>query len=252
MARKYPPARWRPIERNFTNRVRTETRGVILHSTGSATATSQFGWFNNPAADASSHLHLDVKGRWEQYVDLDKIAWTSGAGNTTTIGVETQGDGTTAWNDAQVLALVRFLRWAAKKYRFPLRTMSSSLPTQTGVGTHRLGVRGNFPTRGVQRGLIQRGKGEQWSSDFGKVCPGDKRQAQWPDIVRAAQRHRVVLPTLGRTGAATYLVPETGKKNLSRVLTVGRIIRISEFHGKWALTAHGDWIKRSKIKGKKP
>lgn len=248
--KKFPGAKQRPISTNFTNRKRERTRAVILHTTASL-SDSMYGWFNNPKADASSHLHVDLKGRIEQYVDMDKIAWTSGEGNATTVGVETAGTGNEKWTPAQVKALVKIIRWMAKEYGIPMRKMSSSRSNVRGVGTHRLGVDGNFPTTGDQRGRLQRaskGLGEKWSSSKGKACPGNLRQGQWNAIVRAAQTHRVVVPTVGRAGAACYRSKATGTKNLTRVIGVGKKVRIIYYRGAWAKTLQGDWIKTSKIK----
>lgn len=249
---RYPGAVWRPIARNFTNATRTRTRAVILHTTASAGSTSMHGWFSNPSARASSHFHVDNAGRVEQYVDARKIAWTSGAGNATTIGIETQGDGSGPWTDAQMAALADLVRWCARTFDFPLRKMGSSRPNARGVGTHRLGVDGNFPTKGVQRGRQQRAKkglGESWSSARGKICPGYDRQAQWPLVVRMAQTHTVTRRTAGRKGAACYSERRVGKKRITRVLPLGKTVRIVRFRGKWGRTLKGDWIKLSKITG---
>lgn len=247
---KYSPAKWRPISRNFSNRKRTRTRGIVLHVDAGDNA-SLFNYFNTTSTPASCHIHVAKNGSMEQYVDLDKISWTSGEGNATTIGVETQGLGSEAWTAQQITSLAKLVRWAAFKYDFPLRRMKSSRANSKGVGTHRLGVNGNFPTTGVQRGRQQRAKkglGELWSSTV-KTCPGDKRQAQWPDVVRLAQTHEVTKKTLGRKGAACYKARKVGGKNITRILPVGRNVRIVRKRGAWGRTKKGDWIKMSKIKG---
>lgn len=180
----YPGAKWRPIARNYTPRRRTTTRGVILHTTASRTATSMHGWFNSPGANASAHLHIDVNGKVEQYVDLDHIAWATGSANSSTVAIETQGDGTTAWTAKQRAALVKVLAWLCKHYGIPARVMASSLASERGIGWHRLGVDGNFPALPSHlAGRGQRGKGESWSKYRGKVCPGDARIRQVPGIV---------------------------------------------------------------------
>lgn len=247
---RVPGTKWRPIVRNFTNRKRTRTRGVVLHVAAS-NATSLHGFFNRAGVNASSHLYVDYNGNTEQYVDADKIAWTSGEGNATTIGIETAGMGSGKWTDAQLKELARLCRWAAKKYGFPLRKASSSRAGSSGVFTHRHGVDGNFPTKGVQRGRLQRAKnglGEKWSSAYGKICPGYDRQEQWPVVVRMAQTHKVTKNTRGRKGAACYSERRVGKKRITRVLPLGKTVRIVRFKGKWGKTKKGDWIKLSKVK----
>jgi hypothetical protein len=247
---RVPGTKWRPISRNFTNRKRTRTRGVVLHVAVS-NATSLHGFFNSPGANASSHLYVDYKGNTEQYVDADKIAWTSGEGNATTIGIETAGMGNGKWTDAQLKELARLCRWAAEKYGFPLRKAASSRPSSSGIFTHRHGVDGNFPTEGVQRGRLQRAKkglGEKWSSAYGKVCPGNERQEQWPLVVKMAQTHKVVKNTKGRKGAAVYKTPKIGGKNIVYLAPKGSKVRIVRFRGKWGETTQGYWIKLSKVK----
>lgn len=215
MAVKHAAAKWRPIARNYTNRKRAQTRGIILHTTASAGATSMWGWFSNIAARASSHFHVDNAGNVEQYVDADKIAWTTGAASYTTIGIETQGDGSAAWTDAQLEALEDLLVWACRKYDIPARAMTSSKSSERGIGWHRLGIDGNFPATGILRGRNQRGVGgESWSSSRGKVCPGDKRIEQIPALVaRVATRLDAPEPALPAK-------PKPAKPKLSAKLDV--------------------------------
>jgi len=159
---------------------RVRTDGVVLHSTGSRAAVSQYGWFNNPAAKASSHVHIADDGTTERYVPDDTIAWASGAGNWRLLAIETQGDGTTPWTAAQVEAIAQVIAAWHMKYRFPLRLMASSKPTERGLGWHRLGVP---PSRWVSGlGWLITG-GEKWSASTGKVCPGDARIAQMPTVL---------------------------------------------------------------------
>ena len=178
----YPGALWLPIHRNYTPTRRKVTRGVILH-VAAGEARSLRGWFNNPAARASSHLYIRRDGTVEQYVDLDQIAWTSGAASNDTIGVETQGMGHGEWTPAQVNALIEFIVWAAARYRFPIRVMASSKASERGVGWHAQGVPLNADQK--RRGISQTG-GQLWSSAVGKICPGPDRIKQIPGIVAAA------------------------------------------------------------------
>lgn len=248
---RIPGTKWRPIARNFTNRKRDRTRGIVLHVAVSNSA-SLYNFFNTAGVNASSHLYTDYNGNSEQYVDANKIAWTSGEGNATTIGVETAGMGTGEWTPEQVKELARLCRWAAFHYDFPLRKAASSRSNARGVFTHRHGVDGNFPTKGVQRGRLQRAKkglGEKWSSSQGKTCPTNARQAQWGEVVRLAQTHTVTKNTVGRKGAAVYKTRKTGAKNITRILPKGKKVRIVRKRGAWGKTLKGDWIKFSKVKG---
>ena len=159
---------------------RARTDGVVLHSTGSRSATSQFGWFSNPKAQASSHVHVADDGTVERYVPDDLIAWANGQGNGRLLAIETQGDGTTPWTEAQLDSIAQAIAAWHRKYDFPLRLMTSSKPAEKGIGYHRLGVpRSKW---GVGVWLIP--GGERWSSAVGKVCPGDPRIAQMPEVLR--------------------------------------------------------------------
>lgn len=161
-----PGAVWRPISVNYGG-FRRSTRGVVFHVSASATAKSLYGWFNNPSAQASSHLHIDVDGVIEQYVDLDRIAWTHRAANATMIGIETQGGASGGWTDAQIKSLVYAATWLSQRYGFPLGDMGNSKLSSRGVGLHRYGC---APWRVSG--------GEVWGPN-GKVCPGDDRVNQF-------------------------------------------------------------------------
>lgn len=159
---------------------RARTDGVVLHSTGSRSARSQFGWFSNPKSQASSHLHVADDGEIERYVPDDLIAWANGAGNARLLSIETQGDGTTSWTDEQLDSIAEAIAAWHRKYGFPLGLMTSSKPSEQGIGYHRLGVpRSKW---GVGVWLVT--GGERWSSAVGKVCPGDPRIAQMPEVLR--------------------------------------------------------------------
>ena len=181
---RYPGASWAPINRNYTARPRHATRGVILHVAASE-ASSLRGWFNNPAAQASSHLYVRRDGSAEQYVPMDASAWTSGSASYTTIGVETQGGATGPWTPEQMEALARICAWAHTTYGVPLQAMASSKANQRGIGWHRLGVAAT--TDQLRRGISQTG-GPLWSKSAGKVCPGDQRIRQIPTIIARAKQ----------------------------------------------------------------
>lgn len=182
---------------------RSRTDGVVLHSTGSRSATSQFGWFSNPKAQASSHVHVADDGTVERYVPDDLIAWANGAGNARLLSIETQGDGTEPWTPQQVEAIAQLVAMWHKMYGFPLRLMQSSKPSERGLGWHRLGVP---PSRWVSGlGWLITG-GEKWSSATGKVCPGDNRIAQVPQILARVQA------ITGKAPAKTQDAPKPAAK----------------------------------------
>lgn len=198
---RMPGARWRPLSRNYTRRVTTKDC-IILHSTGTNAATSQYGWFNTPGAGASSHFHVDNNGVIEQYVDTAHMSWANASANPRSVTIETQGNGYGPWTAAQVRSIVRIIQWVRSVHKgIPLRQMTSSAASQKGIGWHRLGVNGNFPRTGILRGRSQRGGGQSWSKAFGKICPGDDRIKQIPAIIRQAGGHST--PATATTSSST-------------------------------------------------
>lgn len=169
----YPSAAWMPISNNVGGS-RLTTRAVVLHVAASE-AQSLYGWFNNPAALASSHFYVTYTGHVEQYVDTGSIAWTQRAGNSSCIGIETQGLGTGGWTSQQMAALGKLLAWLGHLYDLPMVDMRNSNPSSVGIGLHRYGCDPwRVPT------------GEVWGPQ-GKICPGDGRIAQFPGLLASAQ-----------------------------------------------------------------
>lgn len=87
--------------------------------------------------------------------------------------------------DAQVWACAQILAWAHDVHGIPLRLCPSSRPGSRGLAYHRQGIDGNFA------GFRFPGRvpgGEVWSLSIGKVCPGDRRIAQRPEILALARR----------------------------------------------------------------
>lgn len=153
---------------------RRKGRGVAYHVAVSE-AESLRPW---PGADW--HFYVSKKGTIYQFIDTDLQSWTTGAGNSSMIGVETEGGvhnpETEPWTDAQLDALARIARWAHETEGIPLRLMKSSHPSERGLGWHKLGV----------RPWVVPG-GELWSSAYGKICPGRAKIAQMPEVLRRAQ-----------------------------------------------------------------
>lgn len=202
----------RPLARNFTNKRRSRTDGIILHVAASE-AASLHGWFSNPAARASSHLYVRRDGTVEQYVDLDHISWASLAGDARCLSVETQGQGHGSWTPEQVASLVRIIAETAAHYGYPLRVMASSKTSEKGVGWHRQGVPLNVAQK--QRGISQTG-GELWSGAAGKICPGPERIPQIPGIVAKAKTETVKSnPPIKKEGAFMALTDAEQKELLA-------------------------------------
>lgn len=94
------------------------------------------------------------------------------------------GHAVPAFTPQQVEAIARICAWAHETHGIPLEPCPDSKRGSRGIGYHRLGIPGNFETYAF--GGIVAG-GEVWTKSFGKVCPGDARIAQLPQIIRRAR-----------------------------------------------------------------
>jgi hypothetical protein len=165
-------------------------RRLILHTAVSSATPSMHSYFN-VSGRATSHFYLGRDGELEQYIETDHQSTANLEGNRDCITVESwdgypawSGSNVPPWTPAQVETLTRLAAWCHERHGIPLAQLPSSRPGTTGVGWHRQGIDGNFPT-GLLAGRVS--GGEKWSSSGGKVCPGDRRIAQIPDIIRRAR-----------------------------------------------------------------
>lgn len=213
---RMPGAVWRPIPANVGPRRTIKVNACIFH-VDAGNATTLFGWFSNPSANASSHFYVTKAGKIEQYMDTDYVAWTSRDGSRRSIGVETQGRDGEPWTAAQVEGCAKIAAWVHRTYGVPLRLMENSRSTTAGLGWHRLGIDGQFPALpSILAGRQQRGGGELWSGSRGKSCPGSDRIRQMPEVLKRAKALAGQGGTLGSTTGTTK--PTTGA---TRVLQIG-------------------------------
>lgn len=100
---------------------------IVLHSTESSNQpglqdlSSLVAWFNNPKAQASSHLVVDAEGNTARCVPDAQKAWTEAAFNPQGLSIEMIGRAAqTEWPEAQVLKVAAHVRLWAKTYGIPL------------------------------------------------------------------------------------------------------------------------------------
>ena len=214
----YPKAVPWPIKRATKYGKRKKTDGIILH-VDAGNAYNLGGYWNNPdSGDKGSVFHIAKDGTVFQYCDADYIQWTSVAGSTRTIGIETQGYANEPWTDEQVASLIDVTAWAAEEYNFPVQALTSS-NGQRGVGFHRLGAP-------VSKGAsISRTGGELWAKDYSKVCPGPFREKQIPTIIEGALDMSF---TDGDRAALAYLyhafTGETGDLRIAQMVKSAQIV----------------------------
>lgn len=185
---RYSGATWRPVAWANARDDNTDATIVILHVTAT-NADSQYNYFLTSRA-ACSHFHIALDGHTEQYIDTSKLSAADNEGSDNAISIETAGTGGGSWTAAQERAIERLLAWIHTTHGIPLILKTTSSPTERGIGWHRLGIVGNFPSLpSILAGRNQRGMaGEAWSISTGKVCPGDKRIQRMPAIIAAAVR----------------------------------------------------------------
>jgi len=162
-------------------------RVIALHSTAGG-ASSPYGHFANGGACSAGWV--GYKGEAEVYMDS---AWKDAAdlysgGGPYVYSLETASNvnATDAWTDPQLAKLIDWVAWGCKEMDIPAR--QARWAGDSGIGWHRLGIDGNFPS-GLHGGRLQIGRGDHWSTSFGKGCPGDKRidqvvQELIPEVLR--------------------------------------------------------------------
>lgn len=177
---RMPGANWRPVVNFHPNGVR-EHRGLVLHVQDDN--TSPYGWFNQPASQASSDFWVSKTGVIEQYVNTGvDYAWAQAAGNPYYASVETEGHPNEPLTAAQVQGVAKIYAWGHAEFGWPLVVVDST--TAHGLTWHGVG-------------------GSAWGGHTG--CPGDLRKAQRADIMALAV-DLVAPPAPHRTVSVAHMV----------------------------------------------
>lgn len=182
---RMPGAQWRPLPGSSTTKISSYDILAWHTMVGSLAGTDSY--FRGSAAGTNSHFGVGHDGTIYQWVDT---AYRSGAnlnGNYHIISVETADTGTgfpawtgsnvPAWNAAQIEANAQIAAWVNKTHGIPFDLIPDAKPGRRGNGWHRQGVPG-YMVAGA----------EKWSNATGKVCPGDRRIAQIPQVIARAKQ----------------------------------------------------------------
>lgn len=94
------------------------------------------------------------------------------------------GHAVPAFTAQQIEAIARICSWAYFTHGIPLVACPDSRPGSKGIAYHRQGISGNWA--GYYYDGVVPG-GEVWTASSGKVCPGDRRIAQVPQIIARAR-----------------------------------------------------------------
>lgn len=127
----------RPHERhridvvNQSSRNGASIQAIALHSTEGANIPDSIrdleglgGWFNNPEADASSHVGVDGDGYSARYVRDHKKAWTILQLNPVTLNIEAIGFAAqqkSKWTRAQRRKIAQYIAYWSKVHGIPVR-----------------------------------------------------------------------------------------------------------------------------------
>lgn len=160
----YPKAVWRPVPSH--GGPMTEQRGLVEHVT--TNDFSPYGFFSNPANQASSTWWISPDGTCEQYLDARNRAWAEASGNGTWCSVEMAGKEGTLKTPAQCETLADLLAWGHLEPELGWLLTPSDSPDVHGVGWHGMG-------------------GSAWGGHV--YCPGHQRvdQTRHTVIPRARQ-----------------------------------------------------------------
>jgi hypothetical protein len=172
----YPGAVFKPTQFGGRTPRNRQERGVLHVAVSRARALAP--WNEN-----TWHFYVAADGYCEQYVDTAFRAWADVTANDDAIAIETAGGVGTSdqvnaerWTGPQAARLADLMRWAQATDGVPFTLLPDSLPGRTGWGPHRLGI---DPWRVSG--------GEVWSSSRGKLCPGDAKVAQIPELLTVAR-----------------------------------------------------------------
>jgi hypothetical protein len=130
---------------------------IVLHSTESHDVPKSAqdleavaGWFQNPAAQASSHVIVDADGNSARCVPDSGKAWTCAAFNSASLNIEQIGFASFGWlgwrkRSREIRESARWIARWSRKYDIPIRRakVHTDRVMRSGVTTHAaLGVAG--------------------------------------------------------------------------------------------------------------
>lgn len=135
---------------NQSERSGVPVKGIVLHSTeshnrpGSSDLEAIVGWFDNPAAQASSHVIVDADGNSARCLPDSRKAWTCASYNSATLNIEQIGfasQGRRGWrrNWRELRETARWIALWSRRHRIPIRRghAANGAITRSGVLTHK-------------------------------------------------------------------------------------------------------------------
>jgi len=123
--------------KNFSDRkTGSKIEKIVLHSTGSEKAgrSSVVNWFSNASAQASAHYLITSDGKICGLVREEKKAWHATTANSTSIGIEVQGEcGLKQYKESQMLPLAKLIKDIRSRHgNIPIITHADVDPDRKG------------------------------------------------------------------------------------------------------------------------
>lgn len=150
------------------------------------------------APASAAHFSTSGLGKIWQHRDTTKQSAANYNGNGHIIAIENEDRGGVfpSWNikdghavpgftSQQIESIAQICAWANKTHGIPLVQCPNSKRGSRGIAYHRQGISGNWA--GYAYSGIVAG-GEVWTTSPGKVCPGDRRISQIPQIIERAKQ----------------------------------------------------------------
>lgn len=188
---RWSQAEWRPLGKDITHQpVMSAHNGIVVHTmVGSLLGTDAY-FRQGGYVGTESHMGIGYNDDHDpaafQWTDTYRTADANLDGNPTLLSIETAdmgwpfktwtGSDVPAWPDDQLELIIACLVWMCTVHHIPAQFMGSSSGNARGIGYHRLGI-DSYPTL-YEKGWRQEGC-QHWSTSRGKVCPGDRRIAQF-------------------------------------------------------------------------
>lgn len=127
MIRRFPHVTVRKLSPFYSSRNGTKPRLIVIHATeshnypGDRDLAAIGEWFQNPAAQVSSHVCTDGDGNSARYVRDYEKAWHCAGFNSVSLGIEQIGSTTDTWNRAEVRETARWVALWSRKHGIPIR-----------------------------------------------------------------------------------------------------------------------------------
>lgn len=178
---------YRPLDGTPAQAGRLLTPDIIgLHTMAGTLAGTDAFFQRNGYGGTFSHFGVGGAGQCYQWQDTELRGAANLNGNHRIISIETADTGETfpkwwgedvpAWTGLQLDTLAQLIAHLCREHGIPCQLIPDSRPGRRGIAPHRLGIN---PWRVPL--------GELWSSATSKVCPGERRLAQLPELLARTQ-----------------------------------------------------------------